>query len=819
VSHLTVGLAYLAVYVVVGWALRGHPLGLSILGNAGMVSAAALVLGVIARRRRHWFGSHKVFWDTFAIGIAVWALGHFGWAYTEIVQRRPSWLEWHTIFSLCGGLGPLVALIARPHLGPRPHAATAIGVDIASYGLLAAFVYTYFVLVPSVTVQGGKPEAALLTVVQGYRFMLMLGMIVAAAVARRTAWGPVYLKLAIGVTAGFVLRILTNRAIDAGTYHIGMLYDFAWITPFLAYAWAAQTAPASEPEDEAVVERTSTLRFVMISATPVLLIPLIGYGALRAQPLGGSVDSFRVLLTGLATVVGLGLLTLRLVVQRGELQRSDARVRLLAAATEQTGDLILISRVDGSVDHANEAFVRSLGYTRPELASVRFPGPVAEGSDRLRQDIDRTVRLSGVWRGILQRRKRDGSTFPSACTVVALKDRAGTITHYVAVERDITEELRLRDQLVHSERLSAVGELVASVAHEINNPLQTIVGCVELMLDERTEGVVEGRDLELIRREAGRAGHIVRNLLSFVRRSANDRVTADLNEIVTQTGEFRAYHLRQQNIQLNLRCSREPLPVLVNPEEIQQVVLNLLLNAEQALESSNDCGTITVRTMRNGDSHIVEVHDDGPGVSPEMRGRIFEPFFTTKEISEGTGLGLSISHGIIGSHGGVLELRDSTVGACFRFTLPAHVAVLSPQPDAPSVDPAPPARALVVDDEEPIRKLLARLLERRGFIVGEAETGEAAMVRAQELQPRVVLCDVRMPGMSGFELYQRLNSATRDSARRFIFITGDTSSVDHLRDKLADVAVLAKPFTAADLDAALQRLDVASATTNFAHGR
>jgi PAS domain S-box-containing protein len=818
VNHLTVGLAYLVVYGVMGWALRGHPLGLSILGNAGMVSAAVLVLGVIARRRRHWIGSHKVFWDTFAIGIAVWIFGHFGWAYTELVQRRPSWLEWHTIFSLCGGLGPFVALIARPHVGPRPHAATAIGVDIASYGLLAAFVYTYFVLVPGMTAQGGNPQAALLTVVQGYRFVLMLGMIVAALVARRTAWGPVYVKLAIGVTAGFVLRILTNQAIDAGTYHIGMLYDFAWIAPFLAYAWAAHTAPVSEPADEAVVERTSTLRFVMFSATPVLLIPLFGYGALRAQPLGGSVDSFRVLLTGLATVVGLGLLTLRLVVQRGELQRSDARVRLLAAATEQTGDLILISRVDGSVDYGNEAFVRSLGYTRPELGSVRFPGPVAEGGDRLREDIERTVRSSGMWRGTLERRKRDGSTFPSACTVVALKDRAGTVTHFVAVERDITEEFRLRDQLVHSERLSAVGELVASVAHEINNPLQTIVGCVELMLDERTEGVVDGRDLELIRREAGRAGHIVRNLLSFVRRSAPDRVTADLNEIVMQTGEFRAYRLRQQNIQLNLRCSRDPLPVLVNPEEIQQVVLNLLLNAEQALESANDGGTITVRTMRNGDSHIVEVQDDGPGVSTEMRGRIFEPFFTTKEVGEGTGLGLSISHGIIASHGGVLELRDSTVGACFRFTLPAHVAALSRRPESPSTEPATSVRALVVDDEEPIRKLLARLLERRGFVVAEAETGEVAMARAQEMQPRIILCDMRMPGMSGFELYHRLKSASRDAARRFIFITGDTTSIDQMRDKLTDVAVLAKPFTAADLDAALRRLDVGSATANLAHG-
>src|SRR5205823_10775054 len=145
----------------------------------------------------------------------------------------------------------------------------------------------------------------------------------------------------------------------------------------------------------------------------------------------------------------------------------------------------------------------------------------------------------GVWRGTLLHRRCDGSVFPVSSTVAALKDAEGRVVHYVAVERDIADELRLRDQLVHSERLSAIGELIAGVAHEINNPLQTIVGCVELLLDQRPS--TETRDLELVRREATRAGQIVRNLLAFVRRNTPDRIVIDLNELVRATAELREY--------------------------------------------------------------------------------------------------------------------------------------------------------------------------------------------------------------------------------------------------------------------------------------
>jgi PAS domain S-box-containing protein len=677
VRYLSIGLGYLIVYAIAGKLLAGFPTALSLYGAAGLLIPAALVPVIILKRRHEWAGCQRLFWDTIAIGMVLWCIGHAGWAFGEIVLKKPSWLQWHTLFSLCGGAAPLIALVARPHRGVRADAASRTALDIAGCGLLAAFCYTYFIMVPSVLPDAGQSaQVALLVSAQVLRLATLAALCATAWLARHTIWGQTFATLAIGVGVGFFLRIDTSLAIMNGRYQSGTIHDLAWIIPFLCYSWAALEAPRSPVEERLSVSRGALP--IVASAVPVMLIPVIGYGWLYVASLGPSEDSFRALLTSLMTVGGLGLLTLRLVAQGDELQRSDAKARLLAAATEQTGDLILITRADGSFEHANDAFLRVMGYSRAELAALQFGDLLERGMDRLREHISTAIRERGLWRGTLLRRRRDGTTFPAACTVVALKDEYDTVTHFVAVERDITEELQLRDQLVHSERLSAVGELVAGVAHEINNPLQTIIGCVELMLDDQKDSATR-RDLDVVRKEAARAGQIVRNLLSFVRRSAPDRVTADLSQLVRATVELRQYHLQQRDIQLEVDYDPSPLPVLVNREEIQQIILNLMLNAEQALIASRGRGTIAIRTAAQGRHQIVEVSDDGPGISPELRGRIFEPFFSTKDVGEGTGLGLSISHGIASAHGGALELcGPDSGGACFKLTLPVHPETATP---------------------------------------------------------------------------------------------------------------------------------------------
>ena len=825
--YLTVGGAFVALYAAANLLLASRPLALSLAGHAALVASAALVVVAVWRRRPSRAGCQRLFWDILAIGMALWIVGHFGWAYDDLTGRQ-SWLEWHTVFSLCAGIAPLIALLARPHLGVRHYVVGTIGVDLAAFGLLGIFIYSYFVLVPSLVPEHeGYAQPTLLVLIQSNRLLLFAGLLAAARAGWATAWRATYLRLALGTGIGLLLRAGTSLAIAQGEYHPGSYHDLAWIVPWLSYAWAAMEAPAS-PREELPVTVPQPPVAIAFSAVPVLLVPALGYGMLFVAPLGPPIDSFRALLTSVTTVGGLGLLTFRLAVQRGTLQRADARLRLLGAATEQTAELILITRADGTFEHANEAFVRALGYTRAELTGMHWTALLAGEPTALGRRIPQAVREHGIWRGSLLRRRKDGSTFPSACTVAALRSGAGgpspagpvapgasetaggsgdrgAITHYVGVERDISEELRLRDQLVHSERLSAIGELVAGVAHELNNPLQTIVGTVELMLDDRP-GAVNRGDLEVVRREAARAGQIVRNLLTFVRRGSSDRVPSDLTQLVRATVDLREYHLRQQNITIEARYAPAPLPVLVNRDEVRQVVLNLLLNAEHAISTAAESGAIAVTTSAEDGLHVVDVADTGPGISPEIRGRVFEPFFTTKDVGEGTGLGLSISHGIASAHGGSLELRHADAGARFRLALPAYCEK-RPRPDlSPPQAAVGPRRALVVDDEAPIRQLLVRLMQRRGYEVDEADTGEAAVELSAANTYQLVLCDVRMPGMGGLELHRRLTAASPHLAQCFVFMTGDAASLDPVRDGIAQAAVLSKPFTAADLDAVLARV-------------
>jgi PAS domain S-box-containing protein len=466
---LAFGVVYTVVYLAAGAALGGYPYARVIVADSLLIALVLAICAVIYRRRGEWEGTHLLFWDAVAAGNLMWCVGEVGFTINSVAAHT-SWVQWHTMFSLCGGIGPVVALLARPHRGARKADSWPIGIDLASYATLMGFVYAYFIMVPSVVPNGPRPspQSTLLQLVQLQRLILFSGLAGSAWFARTTVWGRTFAVLAGATGAGFVLRWFTSGAIDGGRYYEGSVYDLAWIVPYMGYLWAALESPASTIDVEARPPGGGW-RTALISAAPVLVIPTIGFGLLRVQPMGDPGDSVRLLLTIMSMVAGLGLLTLRLSVESGQLQRADAQMRLLAAATEQTGDLILITDSKGKFEHANDACVHALGYSRAELQGMFLPKLLERGFDRMVDHIGSEVRKHGVWRGTLMHRRKNGETFPASSTVVALRNRDGVVTHFVGVERDITDELKLRDQLVHSERLSAVGELVAGVAHEINN--------------------------------------------------------------------------------------------------------------------------------------------------------------------------------------------------------------------------------------------------------------------------------------------------------------------------------------------------------------
>ncbi|MGH9312042.1 MAG: hybrid sensor histidine kinase/response regulator [Vicinamibacterales bacterium] len=807
-SWLTLGLGYALLYAIGGWLLTGYPAALRWYGSIGVLIPALLIVQRIVRRRRDWVGAQWLFWATIGTGFVLWIVGHLGWAAQQLIAAQaPVWLSWHTAFSLCGGVAPLLALLARPHLGPRHGALATTSVDIAGFALLTGFAYAYFIIVPGLDPphQDGA-RWSLLLVIQVQRFGLLAAMLTAALLTRRRVWSRTYQRLAAGYAVGFVVRGLVSLAIVRGTYTPGSLYDLAWIVPFFFTLWAIDESPASEAEEAVADSQPSDPWLVTVA---LALVPLVGYGGYYLLPLGSAADDFRVLLTTLTTIAGLALLTVRTMVQRAELRRADARLRLLAAVAQQTGDLVIVFDRSWKVREANDAAVAALGYSREELARLRCPDLTAEEGHQAGREADRALQADQSWRGTLVRRRKNGSIFPASCTIGALRDEAGRVSHFVAVERDITDELRVRDQLISTERLAAVGEVVSGVAHEINNPLQAIMGCTELLLDGSASLPEQARkDLQTVRAEAGRAGQIVRNLLGFVHRGAGERGIHDVNAIVRKIAALRVYHLRQMGIDLDVRCHPEPLVARVSEDDIKQVLANLILNAEHAIAASGRGSRISLYTWRDAHGIAVQVADDGPGVPAEVRGRIFEPFFTTRQVGEATGLGLSISLGVAIAHGGHLEFAPSSDGgASFRLTLPPLEDVDRPAAVTEIAAPASGSgpRALVVDDEESVRLLLVRMLERRGFQVLQAAGGEAALALLAGAAFDLVVCDAQLPRITGAELFVRSSARRPQLQGRFVLISED-GAPNQAAAARAGLPLLSKPFTASQLDEVLRSL-------------
>jgi PAS domain S-box-containing protein len=662
---LAAGVVYSVGYAYAGWVLQDNPFLLSWFRAGALMLPPLAGTVVIFRRRETWAGCQWLFWATIALGLAMSAVGLTGWAVDELVFQRVTWLAWPAVFALFGSVAPLFALLAQPHRGSQETLAATTAVDIAGLAVVTGFLYSFFVTAPDPAMGPGALSLPAVAVLQ--QALVAAGMLSATWIARHTPWRDTYRRLSLGAVVGLVTLALSTIEASGAVYRSGFVYDFAWILPFAFYPWAASRAPRSDPESAASDQEERSRPRPWVIFTAVALLPFLDFALRRIVPETSS--SARDLSTAVTIISVLPLLVARIAAEHAEMQRAGGTMRLLAQVIEQAQEFIIVLTPDGKCRHANDAFCRAIGRSREEVTGMHSRD-LLEHEIIAPGDIERLVRGGGTWRGTMMRSRADGTTFPVNASIAALVDDNGRVTHLVSVERDITEERRLREQLIHSERLSAVGQLVAGVAHEINNPLQSIVGFTELMMSG-DNGPEASRDLEQIHTDAQRAAKIVRNLLSFARRSTLERSVADLNEIVRSTIALRAFELRSTGIELRQTYAAELPLLVVNREEVQQVVLNLVLNAEHAVRSLGAGGWVALRTGADADGAYVEVWDSGAGIPLADAGRIFEPFFTTKPVGEGTGLGLSVSLGIVDAHGGTLALVPSDYGACFRLSLPA----------------------------------------------------------------------------------------------------------------------------------------------------
>ena len=374
----------------------------------------------------------------------------------------------------------------------------------------------------------------------------------------------------------------------------------------------------------------------------------------------------------------------------------------------------------------------------------------------------------------------------------------------LCVLHDVTESRRLQEQLLQSEKLAALGELTSGVAHELNNPLATVVGYAELLaLDTQLPESVK-RKLATIHQEATRASHIVSNLLSYARRSSPEKSFVNLNDVIQAALEMRRYQLQTDNVRITTDLSDKAPAVWGDELQLQQVLLNIVNNAAQAITNWRGSGEIRIwtrsATLSGRAATRIIVEDNGPGIAPEHLRRVFDPFFTTKPTGEGTGLGMSISLRIISNHEGLIW-AESRLGHGARFIIELPGAVGSEVTEDFDDAPVPgdkrdeSAHILVIDDEEPVVTLMTEILQMDGHRVTPAFNGAEALALLNAGDYDLILSDVRMPAVGGPTFFEILQTTRPDLLPKVIFVTGDTMSAS-TQNFLQRAArpVLSKPF-------------------------
>ena len=486
--------------------------------------------------------------------------------------------------------------------------------------------------------------------------------------------------------------------------------------------------------------------------------------------------------------------TLRDISQRKHDEAENAR---LISAIAQVAESIVMTDLDARVVYVNPAFERLTGYTRGEVLG-KNPRVLKSGrhGEAFYTGLWDALKAGESWSGRFINRAKNGKLFTEEATISPVVNRKGETINYVAVKRDVTQEIELQEQLHQSRKMDAVGRLAGGVAHDFNNMLMVIVSYADLLATGLRDNEPMRKHTEQILRAAQRAASLTRQLLAFSRKQVLAPQILDCNSILLETSSM-VRRLISENIDLRCDCAPELWAVKADADQMVQVILNLCLNSRDAMHSGGSL-VLATRNSDTGDGFVeISVADTGVGISLELQEKLFEPFFTTKERGKGTGLGLATVYGIVQQSGGYIRVK-STPGEGTTFTI--HLPrCLEPVPSVQVAMSEPflaqPGLVLVVEDEDALREAIAEHLRNHGYEVLVAADGIQALdVLAMNPDVSVLVSDLIMPRMGGRELVRQ--AIKRRPHLRVLMMSGyddQASSSDH--DGESSPVCLQKPFS------------------------
>ncbi len=495
-------------------------------------------------------------------------------------------------------------------------------------------------------------------------------------------------------------------------------------------------------------------------------------------------------------------------------KRSEEIQRRLATAVEQAAEAIVITDTEGTIQYVNPAFEGISGYTRQEAVGhnprLQKSG---EHDQKFYKNLWDTIKGGKVWTGCFVNRKKDGSLYQEEATISPVRDSNDRITNYVAVKRDITENILLSKQLFQAQKMEAVGTLAGGIAHDFNNLLQVTLGYSELLLRERKEGDAEHADLMKIFLAARSGADLVKSLLMFSRKVEPRTVPLNINSQITHVESLlRRTIPRMIEIQMNL--SGDLMAINADPTQMEQILMNLAVNARDAMP---DGGKLTFAT-RNvtlgeafcrthvgslpGEYVLLSSSDTGHGMDKATLEHIFEPFYTTKELGKGTGLGLATIYGIVKQHGGYITCdSEPGCGTTFNIYLPGIEGQTEAEIGKSAEMPAFGTETiLLADDEEFVRNLAERILKKSGYSVLTASDGLEALSLYTHHREQVdlIILDLIMPTMGGKECLRELLKI--DPAAKVLVASGYAADVS--AKKILEQGArgwIEKPFRFSDL--------------------